>query len=607
VTGCPFCRAALDRATDDEDLRQWARQDGFPSPFADDPVLRALHEELLRASPESRADSVTPGAGDLGPPRREGDLGTLGPYRIVSAIGRGGLGIVYLGFDEVLARSVAIKVPHRERIRDDDRRWLIREARLASRFRHDHVVVVHSVEETADGLPFIVMEYVPGSSLAALVRERQCLDPREAAAIAAQVADGLGAANEAGLIHRDIKPANILIDRATGRARITDFGLARLAEAPASLDETSLVGTPSYMSPEQIRGEAEPDAKADQYSLGASLYEMLTGEPPFRGTPVQVLRQALSDDPIPPRRLNDGVPRNLETVCLKAMAKDPSRRYATARALGDDLKHWLAGEPIMARPVGRLERLALRARRRPGVALLVIALAGALAAGAGGVLWQWSRATQQRDEALKHQARARQDFRRAREAVDEYLTQVSEDPELKGQNLDALRRKLLGTARDFYERFVADHPDDPEIAADLGRAYGRLALVVRELESSSKAVPFYQKKLAIFTELLGRNPTDSSLGRETAQCLFQIGWGLAAEGRIDEAEAQYEQARQVLSKLLDASPSDVESATLLHYVVRNLGLLEHYNRGRLDRAESHYRDSLELVERILQARPGDAK
>ena len=200
-----------------------------------------------------------------------------------------------------------------------------------------------------NGLPFIVMEYIPGPSVAELLRERTGLEPRrQAAELAAQAALGLAAAHQAGLIHRDIKPANILFDPATRRARIVDFGLAHVAGVPGSIAEGTLVGTPSYMSPEQARGAGGVDVRTDQYSLGASLYEMLSGEPPFRGTPAMVMRQVLEEEPRPPRQLSEAIPRDLETICLKTLAKDPKHRYPSAAELAKDLQHWLRGEPIIA-------------------------------------------------------------------------------------------------------------------------------------------------------------------------------------------------------------------------------------------------------------------
>ena len=229
------------------------------------------------------------------------------------------------------------------------------------------------------------MEYIPGPSVAEVLRERTRLAPREAAELVAQVADGLAAAHAAGLIHRDMKPANILVDPATGRVRIVDFGLALVPDAPGSIAEGTLIGTPSYMSPEQASAQGRVDAQTDQYSLGASLYEMLTGEPPFRGTPAMVVHQVLEDEPRPPRQLSEAVPRDLETICLKTLAKDPRQRYPSTAVLAADLRCWLRGEPIIARPVGPIGRLVRWSRRNRRVAFLATTtflLLTALAAGA---------------------------------------------------------------------------------------------------------------------------------------------------------------------------------------------------------------------------------
>src|SRR5262249_34311874 len=218
----------------------------------------------------------------------------------------------------------------------------------AARVKHDHVVSVYAVATPPAGPPYLVMELLDGATLAGLIRRHGRLEPGEAARLAAQAADGLHAAHQAGLVHRDVKPGNLLLDAGTGRVKITDFGLARTTDLPSGVThEGVVVGTPAYMSPEQARG-AVPDARGDVYSLGASLYEMLTGEVPFRGVPHMVLRQVIADEPRPPRRLHDAIPRDLETVCLKAMAKEPARRYESAGEFADDLRRWLRGEPIRA-------------------------------------------------------------------------------------------------------------------------------------------------------------------------------------------------------------------------------------------------------------------
>ena len=193
------------------------------------------------------------------------------------------------------------------------------------------------------------------------------MDSRVAADLIAQVADGLSAAHAAGLVHRDIKPDNIMIDMAPNRAKLMDFGLARDETAGENLTRDDVVaGTPTHMSPEQARGNEPLDGRTDLYSLGVTLYEALTGEVPFHGTPQMVLQQVRDDEPRPPRRLNDQVPRDLETICLKAMAKEPSRRYATAVEFAADLRRWQKGEPIRARRSARSGGLAVGAGATPG-------------------------------------------------------------------------------------------------------------------------------------------------------------------------------------------------------------------------------------------------
>ena len=222
------------------------------------------------------------------------------------------------------------------------------------------------------------MEYLPGPSLADLNRQEKRIDLRQAAEIIAQIASGLEAAHRSGLVHSDVKPANILIDQTTGRAKIGDFGLARLAaEVPELSREGLIPGTPAYLNPEQARGESTPDPRSDVYSLGVTLYESLAGEIPFRGLPHRIIHQVLNEDPRPPRIFNDAIPRDLETICLKAIAKDPSKRYQRASAFADDVRCFLRGEPIKARPVGPLERGWRWCRTNRRVATLS-ALAGVL-------------------------------------------------------------------------------------------------------------------------------------------------------------------------------------------------------------------------------------
>ncbi len=325
-------------------------------------------------------------------------------FEILSLVGRGTFGAVYKARDPELDRIVAVKIPRAGAFispREEER--FLREARSAARLRHPGIVQVHEIGQE-NGVPFLVTQFVEGSTLARRIEERRP-PPREAALLVQKIALALAAAHEQGIVHRDVKPGNILMDP-EGEPLVSDFGLARLAEGDITMtQEGQLLGTPAYMAPEQAAGEqGKVGPRSDIFSLGVVLYELLTGERPFRGSKSMVVWQVTHEEPRPPRALNDQVPRDIETICLKAMAKEIVRRYSDARELAEDLARFLRGEPIQARPVGRIERFWRWAHRNPALAglaaLLLVTVATALIVLSVAI----ARTSRARDEAhLRYQ------------------------------------------------------------------------------------------------------------------------------------------------------------------------------------------------------------
>jgi WD40 repeat protein/tRNA A-37 threonylcarbamoyl transferase component Bud32 len=325
----------------------------------------------------------------------------LGDYELLDRLGQGGMGVVYRARQCSADRVVALKVIRRDRLEDlppDKRaRWRERfqmEAQAAARIEHEHVVPVYEVGEIA-GQPFYSMRYIEGHSLARAPAGQPAAGKdaaRRAARLLAAVARAVHAAHACGILHRDLKPQNILLD-AQDRPFVTDFGLAKWLEGAGEPTQTGdCLGTPAYMAPEQAQHPARATVASDVYSLGATLYELLTGRPPFRGrSPLETLQQAQATDPPPPTQLCPKLPDDLEIICLKCLHKEPARRYASALALAEDLQRFLDGEPIEACPITPRERLAAWARRRPATVALAGVSALALLLLIAGGIWHTVR------------------------------------------------------------------------------------------------------------------------------------------------------------------------------------------------------------------------
>jgi WD40 repeat protein len=323
-------------------------------------------------------------------------LGRIGDYELIEEIARGGMGIVYRAWQRSLDRVVAVKTllfgPQASR--EFVKRFRA-EAAAAASLNHPNIVAIHEVG-VHEGLHYLVMDLVEGPNLAQTIKE-QSLSSRHAAEILKTVAEAVHYAHERGILHRDLKPSNILMD-ASDQPHVTDFGLAKRFDGDSSLTMTGQVlGSPNYMPPEQAgvaRGKV--GRRSDVYSLGAMLYHALTGRPPFVGGSLsETLEQLFHREPLSPHLLNAGAPRDLETICLKCLEKEPARRYQTARELADELARFLRNEPIHARPVSAPGQIFRWCRRKPALASLILLLLAVGSLGLAGILWQWGRATQE--------------------------------------------------------------------------------------------------------------------------------------------------------------------------------------------------------------------
>jgi serine/threonine protein kinase/tetratricopeptide (TPR) repeat protein len=559
------------------------------------------------------------------------DLPPVPGYEMIRELGRGGVGVVYAVQQKSLNRMAALKMLLAGGHAGAEQRARFRmEAEALARLRHPNIALIYEVGES-EGRPYLVMEYVNGGSLAS----RLACAPwpiREAAFLVETLAQAIHHAHERGIVHRDLTPGNVLLaleDEAlpdlgeNGAARapptrercipkITDFGLAKLylAEGAARTESGVIMGTPSYVAPEQAEGRSrEVSPAADVYALGAILYEMLTGRPPFRGeTALETLLQVQAVEPVPPSRLRPKLQADLETICLKCLQKEPGKRYPSARALAEDLRRFLVGEPIRARPVGPAGRLWRWCRRKPAVASLTftLLLSGVIGLAAVISLWLHAREQKARAEANaiareQERDRAEASFHDALQVVEIYLTSVGESAELKARGLEKLRRGLLTTAKDFYERFVREHNDNPQVRLEQGKAYWRLAFIQDQLGERKQAAETYGEMQRVFAELARDHPEEPEYREHLA-----LSQGNRAElyrqvGRWDEAEISNDAARQLRVQLVRDHPDVPKYRKSLATSHHNLAIL-YANRGRYPEAEAAFKEALQLREPLVRQR-----
>jgi eukaryotic-like serine/threonine-protein kinase len=399
VESCASCQRTLERLAASEAPANLADVSTLRRPTGDLKRLVLDLQETAYGAPTLHADA---------PAVVRQVLPSIAGYEVLDEIGRGGMGIVYRAWQTKLHRIVAIKmILHPDYAGRDLVSRFRTEAEAIARLHHPAIVQVHESGDH-DGRPFLALEFVEGRNLTARLRE-QPLRADETAELLETLALAMHEVHQNGIVHRDLKPGNILLT-STGQPKITDFGLAKLTIGGSDQTHSGMIlGTPSYMAPEQASGKASGALPAvDIYALGAILYEILTGRPPFRGeTVAQTLQQVATMDPVTPRRIQPGVSRDLETICLKCLEKEPSRRYATARELAEDVQRFRKGEPIRARAIGRLQR-------RPAVASLLATILLATLAVVGGGAWYQVRL----ERALVRVGEERQHAQDAREIAE---------------------------------------------------------------------------------------------------------------------------------------------------------------------------------------------
>ena len=443
---------------------------------------------------------------------------------------------------------------------------------------------------------------------------RSPLAPASAAELAETLARTIEHVHQHGIVHRDLKPANVLLT--DGVPKITDFGLAKWLDVPSGHTQSgAIMGTPSYMAPEQARGEAKLTGPAtDVYALGAILYEMVTGRPPFKGATAQeTVHQLLTEDPLPPTRLQPQMSRDLETICLRCLQKEPSRRYAGAGALADDLRRYLDGKPIQARPTPAWERVVKWTRRHPGAAMVlaVSALAAVVLVASsfaynGRLRRERAIAQAQRDAARMAQQQSEADFRLALDAVQRFYTEVSENKLLNVPTMDPLRIELLERASNFYQRIALERPDDPDVQAGWARAGWRLAVMVSDARSVPEGIRLLAQPIANQERLAERYPDQPEYRSDLARSYNNLGVLHRRNHQNELGGKAWERALALRDQLVREHPDNVLYRRDLGQTRQNLGNW-YRSEGQLERAEESYRRALTLLAGLADEVPGPSR
>jgi serine/threonine-protein kinase len=524
-------------------------------------------------------------------------------YEIVGELGRGGMGVVYKARQVGLNRTVALKMilaGGHASAGDLDR--FRTEAEAVARLLHPNIVQVYETGTHA-GLPYFSLEFCPGGSLDRKL-DGTPWEPAPAAALVETLSRAIQHAHEHGIVHRDLKPANVLL-AADGTPKITDFGLAkRLDSTQARTQAGAILGTPSYMAPEQAGTAEAVGPPADTYALGAVLYQLLTGRPPFKAAAdFDTIMQVVEQEPVPPTRLNPKTPRDLETICLKCLAKEPARRYVRSEALAEDLRRFQANEPIVARPAGRLERGWRWCRRNPALAGSLAAIALALVLGAAVSTAFGVRANRNAERADREASAAVAARNRTREALDAMVSGVTGDSLATQTVLSEEQKRFLQSVLTYYKEFAAEPGEDREGRWRLANAHYRLGMIRARLGQPEEGASVFRRSAELYDRLATDHPGVLDYRRGLARSHNSLGNVMASLGQPAEAEAAYRAALAVQEALARDHPGVPDYLSDLAGSQNNLGPLL-ADLGRRAEAEASFRAALAVREALAGDHPG---